>query len=577
VRKLACLLVWTALVFAGQAQSPSSPPVNPTPAPIAIEVDLSRPLAGSAPAANWFGFDESNYASMPYGQQLLRELHDLSAAPVYIRSHHLLTTGNGVPELKWSSSNVFSIGPDGKPVYDFTITDRTFDAYQRAGVRPFVELGFMPKDLAADVPGITAYQLHYPEPTMGGSVNNPPRDYAMWRDLIRAFVAHLVDRYGAGEVRTWYFEVWNEPDIIYWHGTPQEYFKLYDYAVDGVLSALPGARVGGPATTGPASPKAAAFLRAFLSHCLNDRSAANGKPVPLDFISYHPKGRVRLVDGHVEMGLADELQSVEAGFRVVAAYPRFRRVPIILSEADPEGCAACSAADHPANAYRNGPIYAAYTAAAYKSMLDLAAQDKDHVNLRAIITWAFEFEDGGYFEGLRTLSTRGIDKPILNFFRMAGLLQGDRVWASSSGAVPLPQLLESGARNQPDIDVLATRSSRSAAVLLWNYSDDDVPAAPSRVEIAVAGIPAAVTRVLLQQYRIDEAHSNAYTVWKQRYALEPALSKAEDPAPEQYEGLKSAGQLQTLASPEWIDVHNGRISVSSDLPRQAVALLRLSW
>ncbi len=562
------MLFSIAFVAAGQGQNSSSARTNPSAEPITIQVDLSRTMGAFEPVTNWFGFDESNYASMPYGQQLLRELHDLSPAPIYIRSHHLLTTGNGVPELKWSSSNVFSIGPTGKPVYDFTITDRTFDAYKQAGVRPFVELGFMPEDLAANVPGITEYQLHYPKPTMGGSVNNPPRDYEMWRDLVRTYVAHLVQRYGADEVRTWYFEVWNEPDIIYWHGTPQEYFKLYDYTVDGVRSALPSARVGGPATTGPASAKAAAFLRAFLDHCLNDRSAANGKPVPLDFISYHPKGRVRLVDGHIEMGLADELQSVDAGFHIVASYPRFRHLPIILSEADPEGCAACSAKENPANAYRNGPIYAAYTAAAFKSMLDLAQQDQ--VNLPAMVTWAFEFENGSYFEGLRTLSTQGIDKPILNFFRTAGLMQGDRVWASSSGRIPLEQLLKNGARNTPDIDALATRSARSAAVLVWNYDDNDVPVVASQVEIAITGIPAGVTRVLLEQYRIDDTHSDAYAAWKE-------MGSPDAPTAEQYARLKSAGQLQTLTSPAWLDVHDGKILVSSDLPRQAVALMRLSW
>ncbi|MFZ0394810.1 MAG: beta-xylosidase [Terracidiphilus sp.] len=566
MRRLAWLLLSIGPIPATWALNPSSVAVPSS--PVTIEVDLSRTMGAFEPVTNWFGFDESNYASMPYGQQLLRELHHVSPAPIYIRSHHLLTTGNGVAELKWSSSNVFRIGPDGKPVYDFTITDRTFDAYKKAGVRPFVELGFMPRDLAASVPGIAEYQLHYPRPTMGGSVNNPPRDYGMWRDLIRNYVAHLVKRYGAEEVRTWYFEVWNEPDIIYWHGTEQEYFKLYDYAVDGVRSALPGARVGGPATTGPASGKAAEFLRAFLDHCGNDPSAANGKPVPLDFISYHPKGRTRLVNGHVEMGLAEELQSVEAGFRIVASYPPFRPLPIILSEADPEGCAACSAREHPADAYRNGPLYASYTAAALKSMLDLEAEDQ--VNLRGMVTWAFEFENGGIFEGLRSLSTRSIDKPILNFFRMVGLMRGSRVWASSSGRVALQQLLESGAGGTPDIDVLATRSAASAAVLLWNYDDDDASAAPAQAEIAISGIPAGLTRVLLVRYRIDDTHSNAYTLWKQ-------MGSPQEPAPEQYEKLQAAGQLQTLNSPEWLDVHDGKITVNSQLPRQAVELLRLSW
>ena len=88
---------------------------------------------------------------------------------------------------------------------------------------------------------------------MGGSVNNPPKDYKMWGELVRKYTEHLAERYGRQEVSTWYFEVWNEPDILYWHGTPAEYYKLYDYAVAGVRAALPGAIVGGPASTGPAS------------------------------------------------------------------------------------------------------------------------------------------------------------------------------------------------------------------------------------------------------------------------------------------------------------------------------------
>ena len=136
---------------------------------------------------------------------------------------------------------------------------------ERQGVRPMVELGFMPKDLAATVPGITEYQLHYPKPTMGGASNNPPKDYKMWGELVRHYVAHLVERYGRQQVSTWYFEVWNEPDISYWHGTPEEYFKLYDYAVAGVRAALPNAKVGGPASTGPSGAKAGAFLEHFLA------------------------------------------------------------------------------------------------------------------------------------------------------------------------------------------------------------------------------------------------------------------------------------------------------------------------
>jgi xylan 1,4-beta-xylosidase len=167
--------------MAGSAQPAASGSAKqPTaPAPVSIRVDLAKTLGPYTPIYRWFGYDESNYTTMKYGKQLLRELHDLTPEAVYIRAHHLLTSGNGVAELKWSSSNVFSLDANGKPVYDFTITDQTFDEYQRAGVRPFVELGFMPKDLAANEPGVNEYQVHFPRPTMAGASNNPPKDYAM--------------------------------------------------------------------------------------------------------------------------------------------------------------------------------------------------------------------------------------------------------------------------------------------------------------------------------------------------------------------------------------------------------------
>ena len=538
------------------------------PAPVSIQVDLAKPLGAYKSISNWFGYDESNYTTMKYGRQLLNELHDLSPAPVYIRAHHLLTSGNGVPELKWSSSNVFSLENDGKPVYDFTITDRTFDEFRRAGVRPMVELGFMPKDLAAIVPGITEYQLHYPRPTMGGASNNPPRDYRMWGELVRKYTEHLVERYGRQQVSTWYFEVWNEPDIEYWHGTPEEYFKLYDFAVAGVRAALPNAMVGGPASTGPAGQKAGAFLDRFLEHCARDKSAADGKPVPLDFISFHPKGRTAMVEGHVRMGLSSELQAAEAGFQIVRKFPQFRNLPIILSEADPEGCAACSAKENPANAYRNGPLYAAYTATAMKALFEL--QDETKVNLLAMVTWAFEFEGKDYFEGFRTLATNGIDKPILNLFRMAGLMRGERVMTASTGQLPLRELVTAGVRHAPDVDAFATRAEREAAVMVWNYHDDDVPAPDATVRVTVNGIPAGVKRVRLEHYRIDESHSNSYAAWKN-------MGSPQAPSSEQYAQLKAAGRLQLLTSPEWLDVVDGKVNLAMAIPRQAVSLLRLEW
>lgn len=565
-----CFAVLALALIPSRSRAQGTEPPPPEPAkgiPVAIQVDLKKSVGPYKPIYSWFGYDEGNFTTMPDGKRLLGELHDLSPVPVYIRQHHLLTSGDGVPGLKWSSTNIYSEDAQGRPVYDFKIVDAIFDGYQAAGVRPMVELGFMPKDLAAALPG-RPQEYRGTKGILSGASNNPPKDYAKWGELVRVLTAHLVDRYGRKTVLQWYFEVWNEPDIEYWHATPEDYWKLYDYAVAGVRSALPGAKVGGPATTGPGSEKGNKFLSGFLNHVSTGKSAKDGRPVPLDFISYHAKGSPQIVEGHVRMGVANELRDVDKGFEIIHQFPQFKHLPIILSEADPEGCAACSAKTNPANNYRNGTLYPAYTAAAYKAIFDL--QDRRGVNLLAMLSWSFEFEGREYFEGFRSLSTNGIDKPILNFFRMAALMKGDRVSTTSSGQVPLDSILVEGVRSSADVDAMATEADRQAAVLIWNYHDDYQPAASSPTTITVSGIPSGVNRVLATHYRIDETHSNAYTVWK-------AMGSPQHPTTEQYQQLKSRAGLEVLNSPEWLDVKDGRLNLVTEMPRESVSLITLNW
>jgi xylan 1,4-beta-xylosidase len=525
--------------------------------PVSITVDLAHKLGPYKPIYAWFGYDEANFTTGRDGKKLLRELHDLSPVPVTIRAHHLLTSGDGVPELKWSSTNVYREDAAGKPIYDFTILDGIFDEYKAAGVVPMVELGFMPKDLTS---GTNDYQVHYPGRTTSGSVQAPPKDYAKWQELARVVTAHLVQRYSADTVRGWYFEVWNEPDIDYWHGTPEQYWQLYDRAVAGVRAALPGAKVGGPATTGPNNPKAYKFLDDFLTHV----AAAK---VPLDFISFHIKGQPRIQDGTVTMGLAKELNDADKGFEIVARHG-FGKLPIILSEADPEGCAACSMKVNPANAYRNGTLYPSYTAAAYKGLFELA--DRRKVNLISMLSWSFEFENKEYFEGFRSLSTNGIDKPVLNFFRMAALMRGGRVGVSSSGQVALDDIMANGVRGASDIDALATAEARQAAVMLWNYHDAEKTGLSAAATVLVKGLPKGSARVLVTHYRIDDTHSNAYTVWK-------AMGSPQQPSAEQIAELESKDGLQLLESPRWMDVQGGAVSIPAIMPHHAVSLIQLSW
>jgi xylan 1,4-beta-xylosidase len=253
---------------------------------------------------------------------------------------------------------------------------------------------------------------------------------------------------------------------------------------------------------------------------------------------------------------------------IINEFPQYTKLPIVLSEADPEGCAACSARVYPNNAYRNGTLYPVYTAVALSNIFKLA--DRYKGNMEGMLTWAFEFEDKPYFDGYRSLATNGIDKPALNVFRMAGSMRGDRVKVESSGAAGLDAILKSGVRQNPDVDAMATRSDHEIAVMTWNYHDDDLPAPDATVRMTLAGIPATAHRVLQRHYRIDHDHSNAYTVWKQ-------LGSPQNPTPEQYTQLEAAGQLQLLGSPAWLRPEKGKVDLSFTLPRQAVSLVQVNW
>jgi len=500
-----------------------------------VRVDAASKIGPYKPIYAYFGYDEPNYTYTPNGTKLIGELAALSPVPVQIRAHHLLVTGDGTAALKWGSTNAYTEDANGKPVYDWTIVDRIFDTYEKVHAKPFVEVGFMPKALSTHP---DPYVVNWPK-NDGKGWSYPPNDYDKWAELIRQWVRHSIARYGKAEVETWSWELWNEPDISYWRGTPEEYNKLYDYTADAIKSVLPTAHVGGPGTTGPASPRAAAFLKQFLQHCADANK-------PLDFISYHAKGSPRVIEGHVRMNFKKQMSDVERGMQVINEFPKFRNLPIVLSESDPEGCAACSAREHPENLYRNGTMYSSYTAASLGTIFQLA--DKNQSNIQGMLTWAFEFENQPYFDGFRTLSSNGVDKPVLNVFRMAGLMSGDRVNVEGN--------------------VLATHGDRSIAAMVWNYDDDDLPGPSAPIHLAFSGVPAG--KVLVEHYRIDDEHSNGYTAWKR-------MGSPAQPTPEQQAKLESEAQLKLLTSPEWRGVESGKLEMNFDLPRHGVSLVKLTW
>ena len=528
--------------------------------PVSVRVDAAKTTGELKPIWRFFGADEPNYAYMKNGRKLVGELGEMAPTRVFFRAHNLLTSGDGTPALKWGSTGAYR-EEQGMPVYDWTILDRIFDTYLERGVRPYAQIGFMPKDLSAKP---EPYQhkwtprARYEEIYTGWAY--PPKDYEKWAELVFQWVKHCVDKYGRAEVETWYWEVWNEPNIGYWRGTPEEFRKLHDYAIDAVRRALQTAKVGGPDTAGSGGR----FMRAFLEHCLRGTNHATGKVgTPLDFVAFHAKGAPVYTNGHVRMGIANQLRTIDDGFRIIASYPELKDKPIVIGESDPEGCAACQG---PQLAYRNGTMYSSYTAASFARKHDLA--DKHGVNLEGALTWAFEFEDQPYFAGFRSLASNGIDKPVLNVFRMFSQMSGQRLTVQSDNAASLEDILKQGVRGKPDVAALASLDTNRLCVLVWHYHDDDVAGPDAAVALTLDGI--GFNKATLQHFRIDQEHSNAFTAWKK-------MGSPQNPTDEQYAQLEKTGRLSALDPSKAVQAENGRMNVAFELPRQAVSLLVFSW
>lgn len=564
------LTVAFALIFISVS---SAQPVK-TSDTITLKVDLDQSVGEMYPMWAYWGYDEPNYTYMADGRKLIKEIDQLSPGPAYYRAHSMLNTDDGPrAALKWGSTNAYTEDEQGNPVYDWSIVDKIVDTYIENGGKPMMEVGFMPKALSSNP---EPYRHYWSPGDSYGDIFTgwayPPEDYEKWEELIYQWVRHSVERYGEEEVASWWWDVWNEPDIPYWQGTREEYFKLYDYTAKAVKRALPSARVGGPTTTNPGlgDDNSGQFLREFLEHCRSGTNYATGQTgSPLDFISFHAKGNPDVVDdgSHVQMDMGRQLEAIDAGFQIVASFPEFKDLPIIIGESDPEGCAACAKHfGYPDNDYRNGTMYSSYTASSFARKYELA--DKHGVNFEGAVSWSFEFEDQPWFAGFRSMSTNGVDKPVLNVFRMFGMMGGDRVEVSQENPITVEKIMSDKVRGKPDVNALASKGDSQAAVMVWNYHDDDIPAPDVPVRIDVEGIPAE--RVQTHHYRIDGEHSNAYTTWRE-------LGSPQQVTDKQYQILEDAGQLKLLDSPELVEVADETATLQFYLPRQGVSLVRLTW
>lgn len=532
---------------------------------VQIKVDAAKEKGPMTPIWAWFGYDEPNYTYMRDGRKLLSEIAALSPVPVHVRVHNLMTSGDGSAALKWGSTNMYTEDKNGNPVYYWNIVDSIFDTFIQRKMKPLAQIGFMPEALSSHP---QPYQHHWKPGDKYGDIHTgwsyPPNDYNKWAALIYQWVKHCVERYGKAEVESWYWELWNEPNSPYLQAQDRlkTYCKMYDYASYAVKRALPSAKVGGPHTTGGGE----AFMRGFIIHCLKETNAATGKVgAPIDFLAFHAKGSPRIVNDRVRMGMYSQLRNIRDHLSVIASFPETQHLPVIVGESDPEGCAACGMKTDPQNAYRNGTMYSSYTAASVARIYDINAHFG--TNLIGAVNWSFEFENQPWFYGFRDLATNGVDKPVLNVFRMLGMMLGNRVEVSGSFPYDYQSIIDSSVHGkQTDINAIAAKSKNSLTVMLWNYHDDDIQDNGSPVMLSLQHIP--VKKAKLYHYRIDSDHSNAYEVWKK-------MGSPQQPTEQQYQELEKAGQLALLSAPKEVTIKNGTLTVDMQLPRQAVSLVRL--
>lgn len=541
------------LCFAASVRAQSAAIAN-------VTVDGAATGTPLEPIWPYFGYDELNYTTTEEGRALIQQLVAAQKSRVYLRSHFWLNSGDGTPAMKWGSTNVYSEDAGGAPVYDWRLTDEILDAIDAAGASPFVELGFMPQALSTRP---APYRSSSPKLLDGGCFY-PPTDYDKWAELQRAWARHASDRY-RNAAADWRWELWNEPDIGYWHGTFEEYAKLYDFTESAIHEVLPEAKLGGPAVAGAAGR----FLRDFLEHCANGTNAVTGETgTRLDLVTFHAKGGVLLRGDHVEMDLGSQLRIHRAGFEAVAAFPRLLHTPIYITEADPEGCAACPPSEAPENAYRLSPAYGAYELSMMKRSLELEQQLG--VELGGVLTWAFTFPGTPWFAGYRSLSTNGIQLPVLGAFQLLGSLAGQRLPLSSSGAHSLDQILADGVRADADVDGMATRDGDVIDVLVWSYHDDLLAAAATPVHLSVQ-LPASWGgRARISHRRVDETHGDAYAAWV-------AQGKPASPSSAQLAELRQQ-MRPALLEPEMTVVSNtdGAAVLDFDLPRFGISLVTLA-
>jgi xylan 1,4-beta-xylosidase len=434
----------------------------------------------------WEKMFGSGRAILSLRENYRRDLHDVKQITdlKYVRFHAIFHDEVGVYD------------EDGErhPIYNFSYVDQIYDGLLASGVKPFVELSFMPRKLAAKE---ILHSFWY-KPNV-----SPPRDWTNWDDLITAFIKHLIDRYGIDEIASWYFEVWNEPNIDFWTGEPKQttYWQLYDHTALAIKNVSPRLRVGGPATA------QAAWVDAFLRHCAENN-------VPVDFVSTHVYGNDRARD---VFGTSEDIPRNKMVCRAVnKVYEEIKasgtpNLPLIWSEVNAS--------------YSNEP---AVTDSVYMGpwLADTIRQCDGLVEMMSYWTFSDVFEEQGvvktpFYGGYGLIAVGSIPKPAYDAFQLLHKLGNQRIALGSDSAL------------------FTRRDDGSLVLAVWNYAPPDEVGSSRTVTLRFKNTNVGQALV----WRLDTAHGDFHALYQK-------MGEPRYPTPSQIQELRAAAALKAPTKEE---------------------------
>jgi len=483
----------------------------------------------------------------PSGQALLNRMHTTQSHR-YMRSHHTFKrdTNHGVPR----GQNVYSEDEYGNPQYDFTNANRGFAEYVKCGIKPIVEFDYLPEELE-----IKDKSINIGNDENMVMRNTGPNNWEKWSDLMKAASRNFIDTFGEEEVRTWYFEVWNEPD-----GWPLNqldvFYKMYDVFVDAVTSVDSNLRVGGPACYHEY------FLRPFLEHVTNGTNHVTGeKGTRLDFISYHIyglSGKWLNTEPHIQPQVQRFTQSVLWLQRLLRNFPELKGTEFHINEWGLSSNYARTVKEHHDLEYRNTRESALFLVKLVNSLFQI--EDNYNFPTSLLLYWGFSWEadEDEFFVGKRELTTAGnFPKPIQTGFEILAKLEEQRLHVERS-------------KKDNRLGILATKSQNyTIALIAYNYEEADQNLNISdNLVVNIKGLETN-TKYKLVETSLDQTNNNTFTTWEKMGR--PATSQNIDLRP-----LEKAGKLKSTGQRRFRTNNQGVAQIKLKLKRHSMKLMQIA-